>query len=60
MRYMKTTVIGVRLNDYQIEKLTEMAHDRGLIPEYIRNLIDKDIDLYVKRKYERTGEHQTG
>ena len=54
-----TKVIGVRLNDYQIEKLTEMAHDKALIPEYIRGLIDKDIDMYVKRKYERAGECTT-
>lgn len=54
-----TKVVGVRLNEYQIEKLTEMAKDKSMIPEYVRNLIDKDIDMYVRKKYERTGEHQT-
>lgn len=40
---MKTTVLGVRLNDYQREKLQKIAGD-GLEADVVRKLIDDKIE----------------
>lgn len=42
---MKTTVLGIRLNDYQRERLQEKASDSGVSEvEAVRILIDKLIE----------------
>lgn len=46
-----TKVIGVRLNEYQIMKLKEISGS-AVITDYIRELINKEIDRYNKVKYE--------
>lgn len=46
---MKTTVVGVRLNDYTRDKLKKIADDNGVIEaEIIRILIDKLIEGKVQ------------
>lgn len=41
----KTIVKGIRLTDYQLEKLNEKAKERGITDtEYVRALIDCAID----------------
>ena len=40
---MKTTVLGIRLNDYQREKLKAKAGDR-LAADVVRDLIDDYIE----------------
>jgi len=40
---MKTSVLGVRLNDYQREKLREFAKDTELEADVVRKLIDDKI-----------------
>lgn len=41
---MKTTVLGVRLNDYQREKLQKLAGADGLEADVVRKLIDDKIE----------------
>lgn len=41
---MKTTVLGVRLNDYQREKLRSFAKDTELEADVVRKLIDDKIE----------------
>ena len=42
---MKTTVLGVRLNDYHRDKLKKIANDNGLIEaDVARILIDKLVE----------------
>jgi predicted DNA-binding ribbon-helix-helix protein len=46
---MKTTVVGVRLNDYTRGKLKKIADDNGVIEaEIIRILVDKLIEGKVQ------------
>lgn len=46
---MKTTVVGVRLNDYTREKLKKIADENGVIEaEIIRILLDKLIEGKVQ------------
>lgn len=41
----KTTVMGVRLTDYQREKIKQIAKERGVSDtDYVRALIDNAID----------------
>lgn len=41
----KTTVLGIRLTDYQREKLKSLADSQGIKEvDYIRNLINKAIE----------------
>ena len=41
----KTTVMGVRLTDYQREKIKQIAKERGVSDtDYVRSLIDNAID----------------
>ena len=41
----KTTVMGVRLTDYQREKIKQIAKERGVSDtDYVRALIDNTID----------------
>ena len=41
----KTTVMGVRLTDYQREKIKTIAKERGVSDtDYVRALIDNTID----------------
>jgi len=48
---MKTSVVGVRLNDYQLEKLDDIAEDlRCQKVEVIRILIDKLIEGKIQIK----------
>lgn len=48
---MKTTVVGVRLNDYTRDKLKKIADDNGVIEaEIIRILVDKLIEGKVQIK----------
>lgn len=48
---MKTSVVGVRLNDYQLEKLDEIAEDLHCQRvEVIRILIDKLIEGKIQIK----------
>lgn len=41
---MKTTVLGVRLNDYQRNKLKALAGDKELEADVVRKLIDDKIE----------------
>lgn len=41
---MKTTVLGVRLNDYQRNKLKALAGETGLETDVVRKLIDDKIE----------------
>lgn len=42
---MQTTVLGVRLNDYQRRSLKSIAQDKGIIEaDIVRNLINNLID----------------
>lgn len=52
-----TKVVGVRLTDYQIEKLKEISG--GEVVNHIRNLINNDIDAYNRAKYDGSGEDKT-
>lgn len=45
-----TKVVGVRLTEYQINKLKEMYSGEEIV-KYIRDLIDKEIAEYNKVKY---------
>ena len=48
---MKTTVLGVRLNDYQRDKLIKIARQNDLIEaEIVRILIDKLIEGKIQIK----------
>ena len=60
MRYMKTTVLGIRLTDYQLEQLKAKAGEE-LVADVVRSLINDYIDgryAYLgglKRKADRMG-----
>ena len=41
---MKTTVLGVRRNDYQRNKLKALAGDKELEADVVRKLIDDKIE----------------
>lgn len=42
---MRTTVLGIRLNDYQREKLEAISKENDLLPvETVRVLVDKLIE----------------
>ena len=41
---MRTTVLGVRLNDYQRDKLKDLAGAEGLEADVVRKLIDDKIE----------------
>ena len=43
MRYMKTTVLGIRLTDYQLEQLKAKAGEK-LVADVVRSLINDYID----------------
>lgn len=43
MRYMKTTVLGIRLTDYQLEQLKAKAGEE-LVADVVRSLINDYID----------------
>lgn len=46
----KTTVLGIRLTDYQREKLKSLADSQGIKEvDYIRNLINKAIENELSR-----------
>lgn len=46
---MKTTVLGIRLNDYQREKLQGIAEDNHMTEvEAVRVLIDKLIEGHIQ------------
>ena len=48
---MKTTVVGVRLNDYTRDRLKKIADDNGVIEaEIIRILIDRLIEGKIQIK----------
>ena len=42
-RYMKTTVLGIRLTDYQLEQLKAKAGEE-LVADVVRSLINDYID----------------
>lgn len=42
---MKTTVLGVRLNDYQREKLKKFGNEADVVRILVDNLIDGNIYL---------------
>lgn len=46
----KTRVVGVRLTEYQIEKLKEIS-GREVVTDYVRVLIDKDINRYNRERF---------
>jgi len=48
-----TKVVGVRLTDYQINKLKEINSGDEIV-KYIRELIDREINEYNKVKYGRS------
>lgn len=54
-----TKVVGVRLNDYQIEMLTKIAGSKSKIPDFVRELLDQEIRDYVKARYQRSSENKT-
>jgi len=41
---MKTTVLSIRLNDFQRDKLKSMAGNNGLEADVVRKLIDDKIE----------------
>lgn len=43
MRYMKTTVLGIRLTDYQLEQLKAKAGEE-CVADVVRSLINDYID----------------
>lgn len=50
----RTTVLGIRLTDYQRDKLKALAERDGIKEvDYVRNLINKAISDFEEDTYEK-------